>query len=248
MTWEATLDEGAVNFQLSEAPEKGGALELKYAPELGGAEDFGSAPTTPLPVLARETPHQFRAVSPMTQGMSPIPQAGDEFRAEDVQTNDTSAVSSVFSDSDSSSQDGRDGSASEDDAPTPTAVRTAARQLGANMSVPGDSEEIREGRTRAKTRALNREAAAGPIRAIGPCEGGRMFQALLAANEAECEKTKVPDCLVKEAEPEPTSYTAARMSEHSGVWMDAMRSAFDGLEAAATFVEVFEVPVSSNIV
>ena len=116
------------------------------------------------------------------------------------------------------------------------------------MSGPGDVEEIREGRTRAQTKALSRQAAAGLISAIGPCEGGRVFQALLAANEAECEKTKLPDCLVKEAEPEPTSYTAARTSKHSDVLMDAIRSEFDELEAAGTFVEVSELPSSSNIV
>ena len=126
MTWEATLNVGAVLSQLSKVPEQGGTRGLD-APELGGTEDFVSAPTTPLPVLGRGIPHQLRAVSPMTQEVSPIPQAGDEFRAEDVEPNDTSAVSSELPDSDSSSQDGSDASASDDEAPTPTAVRTAAR-------------------------------------------------------------------------------------------------------------------------
>ena len=70
-----------------------------------------------------------------------------------------------------------DAASPESGAKTPTAVRTAARQLRAHMSGPGDVEEIREGRTR----ALSREAAAGLIIAIGPCEGGRVFQALLGA-------------------------------------------------------------------
>ena len=91
------------------------------------------------------------------------------------------------------------------------------------MSGPGDGEEIREGHTRAQTKALDREAAAGLISACRPCGEGRVFQALPAANETECEKTKLPDCLVKEAEPKPTSYTAARKSKLSDVWMDAMR-------------------------
>ena len=56
MTWEATLDVGAVLSQLPEVPEQGGTLE--DAPELGGTEDFVSAPTTPLPVLGRGIPHQ----------------------------------------------------------------------------------------------------------------------------------------------------------------------------------------------
>ena len=51
------------------------------------------------------------------------------------------------------------------------------------MSGPGDGEEIREERTRVKTRSLNREAAAELVSLIGPCEGGRVFQALLAATE-----------------------------------------------------------------
>ena len=127
----------------------------------------------------------------MTQAMCQIPQAGDEFSAEDVEPNDTSAVSSEVPDSDSSSQDGSDASASDDEAPTPTAVRTAARQLEAHILGPGDGEEIREGRTRAQTRAFNREAAAGLISVIGPCEEGSVFQALLAANKAECEKNEV---------------------------------------------------------
>ena len=116
------------------------------------------------------------------------------------------------------------------------------------MSGPGDGEEIREGHTRAQTRALNPEAAAGLICAIGPCEGGRVFQALLAAPETGREKTKLPDFLVKEAEPEPTSSTAVRSSKSSDVWVDAMRSEFDGLEAAGTFGEVSELPAESNFV
>ena len=85
------------------------------------------------------------------------------------------------------------------------------------MSEPGDGEEIREGRTRAQTRVLNQEAVAGLIGAIGPCEGGCVFQALLAATGTGREKTKLPDRLVKEAESELTSYTAARSSKHSDV-------------------------------
>ena len=152
--------------------------------------------------------------------------------------------------SDTSTSDGEtlgNASSPESEAQTPAAIRAAARQLGANMSGPGDSGDIREGRTRVQTRALNREAAAELISAIGPCEGGRVFQALLAATETGREKTKLPDILVKEAEPEPTSYTAARSSKHSDVWMDAMRSEFDGLKAARTFVEVSELSADSNV-
>ena len=141
---------------------------LEDAPELEGTEDFASDPTTLLPRLGREIPHELRMVPPMTQ-------ASDDFRAEHVESNDTSTASSESSDSDSSSRDGSgastpdsgalsdtstsDGGALSDvsthysGAQTPTEVQTAARQLGAHMSGPGDGEEIREGCTRAQTSA-----------------------------------------------------------------------------------------------
>ena len=116
------------------------------------------------------------------------------------------------------------------------------------MLGPGDGDEIREGRTRAQTRALNREAAAGLISTIGPCEGGRIFHALLAAQDAGGEPTRLPDYLLEGAEPEPRSYSAARSSIHSGVWTEAMQAEFDGLEAAETFADISEVPSGSNSV
>ena len=116
------------------------------------------------------------------------------------------------------------------------------------MSGLGDDDEIREGHTRAQTRVLSWEAAAGLMNAIEPCEGGRVFQALLAATETGREKTKLQGCLVKEAEPEPTSYAAACSSKHSDVWIGAIKSEFGGLEAAGTLAEVSEVPADSIVV
>ena len=178
VTWEATLDVEASPPPLPEIPRQGGTEGLEDAPEPGGTDDFDPDPTTPLPVLGRGIPHQLRAVSPMTQ-------AGGDLQAESEELNDSSTVSSEPPESDTSSRDDDDASSSDDGAPTPTAIRTAARQLGAHMSGPGDGEEIREGSTRAQTRALNREAATGLISTIGPCEGGRVFHALLAAQDTD---------------------------------------------------------------
>ena len=134
LTWEAALRAGAPSPPLPEMSEQGGTMELGEAPEPGGTDDFASAPTTPLPVLpvlGRGIPRQLRAVSPITQ-------AGDDLQAEGVELNDSSTISSESSDSDSSSRGGSDASFSDDGTPTPTAARTAARQLGAHMSEPGD--------------------------------------------------------------------------------------------------------------
>ena len=188
-------------------------MDLEEVSEPGGTDDYESAPTTPLPVLGRGIPHQLRVVSPM----SPMTQTGGDFQADIVDLNDSSTVGSEPPDSDTSSRDGNDTSSSDDGTPTQTAARTAARQVGGHMSGSGDGDEIREGRTRAQTRALNREAAAGLISTIGRCERGCIFHALLAVKDAGGEPTRLPDFLLEEAEPEPTSYSAARSSIHCGV-------------------------------
>ena len=241
MTWEATLSTGAPSPPLPEMPEKGGTVDLEEALEPGGMDVYESAPTTPLPVLGRGIPHQLRAVSPMTQ-------AGGDSQAESEGLNDSSTVSSETPKSDTSSRDDDDSSSSDAGAPTPTAIRTAARQLGAHMSEPSDGEEIREGNTRAPTRVLNREAATGLISTIVPCEGGRIFHALLAAQDTGGERTRLPDCLLEKAQPEPMSYSSARSSINYGVWVEAMQAEFDGLEAADTFTETSEVLPGRKIV
>ena len=112
------------------------------------------------------------------------------------------------------------------------------------------TEDIQDRRARAQTRALNQETVAGLIGAIGPCDGGRIFHALLAAQEVGGGPTKFPDCLVKEVESKLTSHSAACSSKHSGVWTEEMEAEFDGLliNAARIFAENSEVPEGSNIV
>ena len=51
----------------------------------------------------------------------------------------------------------------------------------------------------------------------------------------------------QKAEPEPTSYSAARSSMHSGVWTEAIQVELDGLEAAGTFAEISEIPEGRDI-
>ena len=169
-------------------------------------------------------------------------QTGGDFQAESVELNDSSTVGSEPHDSDTSSRNGNDASSSDDGAPTQAAARTAVRQIEAHMSGPGDGDEIREGRARAQTRALNREAAAGLTSTIGPCEGGCKFHALLAAQDTGSEPTRLADCLLKETEPEPTSYSAARSSMHSGVWTEAMQARFDILEGVETSLRFPKFP------
>lgn len=168
-------------------------------------------------------------------------QAGGDSQVESVEPNNPSTISDESRISDTSSRNGRYASASDDEAPTPKAARIAARQLQAHVRGLSDGGEIRERITRARTGALNQEAAAGLISTIDPREGGRTHQAILAAKDVGREKTKVPDSLVKEAEPDPASYLAERSSRNSDVWMKGMEVKFDGLEAARTFAGTSDV-------
>ena len=105
-----------------------------------------------------------------------------------------------------------------------------------------------EGSARAQTRPFNQEAAGGLISMFEPCDGDRIFDVLMVVQGAGGEPTKLPDCLVKESEPEPMPYSAACSSRYTGVWTVAMQAEYDGLEAAGTFGEISEIPEGSNIV
>ena len=142
LIWEATLSTGAPSPPLPEMPEQGGTVGLEEALEPGGTGVYESAPTTPLPVLGKRIPRKLCAVSPMTQ-------AGGDSLAEREELNDSSTVSSEPLEIDTSSRHDDDASSFDDEAPTPTAMQTAAHQRGARMSGPGDGEKIQEGSTRA---------------------------------------------------------------------------------------------------
>lgn len=152
MTREETLSTRAPPPLLPNKPEQGGTMNLEKAPEPGGMDYYDSNPTTLTQVLGRRS--QLRAMVWITQ-------AGDDLQTGRVELNGPSTDSSEPPASDTSSRDENDASSSDNGVPTPTAVRTAAHQLGAHMIGPGDGEDIREGSTRAQTRALNREAETG---------------------------------------------------------------------------------------
>lgn len=95
-------------------------MEQTDVPEPGGTDDFNSASATPLPVVGRRIPRKLRAVSAATH-------ASQESQADGVELNDTSTVSSESSDSDISSRDGSEAPVANNRTPTPTAVRTTAR-------------------------------------------------------------------------------------------------------------------------
>ena len=83
---------------------------------------------------------------------------------------------------------------------------------------------------------------------FAPDEEGKLIHGLLAIEEVTRKMGELPKCLVWDAGSDPVSYPAACSSEHSDIWMQAMRMEFDGLVAAGTFAEVTEIPEGCNIV
>ena len=119
MTSEATLEVRAPPPQLPDLPEQGGTMDQEDVAEPEETDDLRFRPD----YSTVDNAHQLRAVSPKTQAYS---------QAKSMELNEPSTVSSESPNSDTSSRDGSDSSAFDNGAPTPTAARTAARQIGAH--------------------------------------------------------------------------------------------------------------------
>lgn len=151
---------------------------------------------------------------------------------------DVDVVSSQYS----SSVEGSESiSSKESSSPTPTAARTASRQLGVHMSDTYD--EIRQGQTRRQTRII-RQQSQGPSSLVaisGPNEEGQIARALVAEQAFPGDK-EFPNCTVQEARLESTSYATVCSSEYADVWGKSMEAEFDGLVAVGTLSVISEVP------
>ena len=100
------------------------------------------------------------------------------------------------------------------------------KKFGSHIPDARVGGEIRAGRTRSQTRALQQESSNGLIAMLGPNEGGQVIHALVA--EQVENSNGLPTCSMKEVEPEPTSYTAACKSQYSEVWKKSMEAEFAG--------------------
>ena len=108
-------------------------------------------------------------------------------------------LSSVRSESSVDGETPDDASSSDGNDPVTTMARTAARQLESHLVGPGDGNQL--GRTRAQTRALNRNAAS-LMSLFGPDEGGKRIHGLLTVQKVTCKPGELPKCLVRGAGPE----------------------------------------------
>ena len=69
--------------------------------------------------------------------------------------------------------------------------------------------EVREGRTRAQTRAVYQQSVSGLVATLGPISASEIMYALLAEQRAS-DAVELPQELVQDVESEPGSYQEAR--------------------------------------
>ena len=191
--------------ELGGASVQGGASELRETAESGGLDDYDSGPATRLPMLGRGTPHQPRvaslagSVGNVGQGERGSVDGGNLPAPDAITAPSGDYLSSVRSESSIDGENPDDASSSDGNDPVTTMTRTAARQLESHLVGSGDGDQL--GRTRAQTRALNRDAAS-LMSAFGPDEGGKRIHGLLTVQEVTCKPGELPKCLVRGAGPE----------------------------------------------
>ena len=98
---------------------------------------------------------------------------------------------------------------------------------------PHDDQELREGRTRAQTRALNQQQATGLLASLGPINGDYTLRALIAEQKTLKKPNEIPAEHAKE--PEPTTIAEARASAHTDIWEGAMNLEFEGFACCRNF-------------
>ena len=71
-----------------------------------------------------------------------------------------------------------------------------------------ENDEVREGRTRAQTRAVNQQSVSGLVATLGPISASEIMYALLAEQRAG-DPVELPKELVQDVESKPGSYQEA---------------------------------------
>ncbi|CAB1113285.1 unnamed protein product [Ectocarpus sp. CCAP 1310/34] len=112
--------------------------------------------------------------------------------------------------------------------------RLARHELANYNTAANENVEVREGRTRAQTRAVNHQIVSGLMANLGPISASEIIEALLVEQRAS-DTMELPRELIQDVETEPGSYREARQSKHAVIWDKAMSAQFEGLLRAGTF-------------
>ena len=143
---------------------------------------------------------------------------------------------------------GPEGQEVEAEAPSPAARRPRhVAELADFNTNARENDEVREGRTRAQTRAVNQQSVSGLVATLGPISASEIMYALLAEQRAG-DAVELPKELVQGVESEPGSYQEARQSKHAKIWDGAMSAEVEGLIRAGTFTLAVKIPVGCNVI
>ncbi|CAB1112508.1 unnamed protein product [Ectocarpus sp. CCAP 1310/34] len=110
-----------------------------------------------------------------------------------------------------------------------------------------ESDEVRAGRTRAQTRAINQQSVSGLVATLGPISASEIVHALIAEQRAG-DAVELPKELIQDVEPEPGSYQEALRSKHATIWDKAMSAEVEGLIRAGTFTLAAKIPEGCNVI
>ena len=143
-------------------------------------------------------------------------------------------------------QGGQD-SGGNDNEELPPAARRALHELADHNTPVHDDDEVRIGRTRARTRAANQQSASILLATLGPFAATEVVEALIAEPKAS-ENEELPKELIQDVEPEPASFQEASRSEHASIWNKAMSAEFEGLLGAGTFELAAKTPTDCHVI
>ena len=129
----------------------------------------------------------------------------------------------------------------------PPAARRALHVIGDYNKAPRPNHEVRTGRTRAESRAVEQQGASVLFSMLGPFAGTEMVEALISEQRAS-DEGELPKEPVGEVGPEPASFQEARSSKRSAIWDKAMFVEFQGLVAAGTFALAVKTPAGCNVI
>ncbi|CAB1096609.1 unnamed protein product [Ectocarpus sp. CCAP 1310/34] len=185
--------------------------------EAGSADPSPSVPSSPSEPSSPANP----SVS------SPVPEI--DVNSGEIETGDPGGDDEV----ESMGQGGQDeeelngsGRPVETEASPPTGRRPRhVAELADFNTAARENDEVREGRTRAQTRAVNQQSVPGLMATIGPISGTEVLYALLSEQRAG-DETESPKEVVQDVESEPGSYE----------------------EAQRTFTLAVKVPIGCNVI
>ncbi|CAB1120053.1 unnamed protein product [Ectocarpus sp. CCAP 1310/34] len=207
--------------------------------EAGSADPSPSVPSSPSEPSSPANP----SVS------SPVPEI--DVNSGEIETGDPGGDDEV----ESMGQGGQDeeelngsGRPVETEASPPTGRRPRhVAELADFNTAARENDEVREGRTRAQTRAVNQQSVPGLMATIGPISGTEVLYALLSEQRAG-DETELPKELVQDVESEPGSYEEAQRSKYAKIWEGARSAEVEGLMRAGTFTLAVKVPIGCNVI